>query len=41
MIDEKDYKLPHEEQQKPRPKADSQTLRQLEELPYKPFTCEW
>ena len=41
MIEEQDYKLPHREQPKPKPKADPETLAYLEILPWRPFDVEW
>ena len=41
MIDEKDYKLPHDEQPRPRPTGDTKAQKELEHQPWRPFTCEW
>ena len=41
MIDCEDYKLPTEQQEKPKPKADPETLAYLESLPWRPFDVEW
>jgi hypothetical protein len=41
MIEESQYRLPHREQLKPKPKADPETLAYLESLPWRPFTEEW
>lgn len=41
MIEESQYRLPKEEQTKPKPKADPETLAYLESLPWRPFTEEW
>ena len=41
MIEERDYKLPKQEQPQPQQKADPETLDYLESLPWRPFTEEW
>ena len=41
MIDESEYKFPHEEPDKPKPKPDPGTLTYLESLPWRPFDVEW
>lgn len=42
MIESEYYKLPRKaEPKKPKPKEDEETLRYLERLPWRPFTCEW
>jgi hypothetical protein len=41
MIDESEYQPPKQEQRKPKPKADPETLAYLERLPWQPFTEEW
>ena len=41
MIEERDYKLPKQEQPEPKHKADPETLDYLENLPWRPFTEEW
>ena len=41
MIEERDYKLPKQEQPQQQPKADPETLDYLESLPWRPFTEEW
>ena len=41
MIEEQDYRLPHTEQSKQKPKADPATLAYLESLPWKPHGVEW
>ena len=41
MIEEKDYRLPKQEQPKPKPKTDTATLKYLESLQWRPFTDEW
>ena len=41
MIVESDYRLPKQEQPKPKPKADPETLAYLESIPWRPFTEEW
>ena len=41
MITEKDYRLPKQEQPRPKAKADPETLAYLENLPWRPFTEEW
>jgi hypothetical protein len=41
MIEAEDYRLPKQEQQKPKPKADPATLSYLEALPWQPFDVEW
>ena len=41
MIELEDYKLPGKQHEKPKPKADSETLAYLESLPWRPFDVEW
>jgi hypothetical protein len=41
MIEESQYRLPHREQLKPKPKADPETLAYLESLPWRPHGVEW
>jgi len=41
MIEERDYRLPKQEQPKPKPKADPATLDYLKALPWQPFDVEW
>ena len=41
MIEEQDYKLPTKQHEKPKEKADPETLDYLESLPWRPFTEEW
>jgi hypothetical protein len=41
MIDECDYRLPHKQQDKPKPKADPSTLAYLEGLGWRPHGVEW
>ena len=41
MIEERDYKLPKQEQPEPKPKADQETLDYFESMPWRPFTEEW
>ena len=41
MIVESDYRLPKQEQPKPKPKADPATIAYLESLPFRPIGVEW
>ena len=42
MIEESQYVLPcKKEQMKPKPKADPETLKYLEALPFRPHGVEW
>ena len=41
MIDESEYKFPHKESDKHKPKADPETLAYLESLPWRPIGEEW
>lgn len=41
MIEESEYKFPHKEPDKPKPKADPETLAYLESLPWRPIGVEW
>ena len=41
MIEESEYKFPHKEPDKPKPKADPETLSYLESLPWRPIGVEW
>ena len=41
MIEESQYRLPNQEQPKPKQKADPETLAYLESLPWRPFDVEW
>ena len=41
MIEERDYRLPKQEQPKAKQKVDPATLAYLESLPWRPFTCDW
>ena len=41
MIDESEYKFPHKEPDKPKPKSDPATLEYLEALPFRPIGVEW
>jgi hypothetical protein len=42
MIETEDYRLPGKaDKQKKQHKADPQTLKYLESLPWRPFTDEW
>ena len=41
MIEESEYKFPHKEPDKPKPKADPATLAYLESLPWRPIGVEW
>ena len=41
MIEESQYRLPKEEQTKPKPKADPETLAYLESLEWRPHGEEW
>lgn len=41
MIDESRDILPKQEQPKPKPKADPETLAYLESLPWRPIGVEW
>ena len=41
MITEKDYRLPHKQEDKPKPKADPTTLAYLEAQGFRPHGYEW
>ena len=41
MIEEQDYRLPHEEPNEQRPPADPKTLEYLESLDWRPIGVEW
>ena len=41
MIEESEYKFPHKEPDKAKPKADPETLAYLESLPWRPIGVEW
>ena len=41
MIEERDYKLPKQEQPEPKRKDDPETLAYLESLPWRPIGVEW
>lgn len=41
MIVESEYRLPHKQEDKPKPKADPATLEYLEALPFRPHGVEW
>ena len=41
MIEEQDYKFPHKEPKKPKPKTDLATLEYLEALDWRPHGIEW
>ena len=41
MIEESQYRLPKEEQTKPKHMADPETLAYLESLPWRPIGVEW
>ena len=42
MIEPEDYRLPTKQtNDKPKPKADPETLVYLESLPWRPFDVEW
>ena len=41
MIEESEYKFPHKEPDKPKPKADPETLAYLESLLWRPIGVEW
>ena len=41
MIDESEYQLPKPKQPRPKPKGKTETLEELEELPWRPIGYEW
>ena len=41
MIEPEDYKFPTEQQEKPKPKADTDTERNLYDLGFRPHGYEW
>ena len=41
MIEEKDYRLPKQEQPEPKQKADPETIAYLESLEWRPIGVEW
>ena len=41
MIEDSQYRLPKQEQSKPKQKDDPETLAYLESLPWRPFDVEW
>ena len=41
MIEESEYKFPHKEPDKAKPKADPETIAYLESLPWRPIGVEW
>lgn len=41
MIEESQYRLPKQEQPKPKRKADPETLAYLDSLPWRPLGVEW
>ena len=41
MIEKSQYRLPNNEQPKPKQNADPETLAYLESLPWRPIGVEW
>ena len=41
MITEKDYRLPHKQEEQQQPKADPATLSYLDALGWRPLGVEW